>query len=247
MKAMRTLAAILVLCTLLLAAPVRAADKLLPIVFEDYPPYEYVEDYQVKGINIDIIREAFSRMGLAPVFEPRPWKRALYQLRQGEILALSSGFKTSEREEFIYYPSEPLAMETNVVAALAVSGAEVTSLEDLRPLRIGVVREYVYGGPFDTMYGLNKIEASSSHQLIDMLLEQRVDVAIGNRAVFRHIARKLGKLAHVKFIHEVAAEPLYLMFSRAHGAEAEDLARRFGETVRRMRKDGTFQAIRARY
>lgn len=231
----------------LLATPVRGADKLLPIVFEDYPPYEYVEDYQVKGINIDIIREAFSRMGLAPIFEPRPWKRAILQLKQGEILALSSGFKTEEREQFVFYPSEPLAMETNVVTVPAVSGIVVKTLDDLRPLRIGVVKSYVYGEPFDSMTGLNKIEASSSHQLIDMLLEQRVDAAIGNKAVFRHIAMGKGKQAHIRFIHEIATEPLYLMFSRAHGQEAEDLARRFGEMVREMRRDGTFRAIQSRY
>lgn len=232
----------------IVAFPSRAwADgNMLPIVFENYPPYEYVEDGEVKGINMDLIREAFRRMGVQPFFEPRPWKRAMLELERGDILALSSGFRTPERELFALF-SEPLAMETNVVAALTVSGVEVNSLEDLRDLRVGVVSEYVYGGGVEDMRGLDKIETKSSQQLVVMLLNQRVDVAIGNKAVFRHVARQLGQLPHIRFAHEIGSEPLRLMFSREHGEVAEEYLRDFNKALSAMRKDGTFDAIVGKY
>jgi len=223
-------------------------ENLIPIVFEDYPPYEYVDDGEVKGINIDLIREAFKRLGLKPFFEPRPWKRAVYEVQNGDIMALSSGFKTEEREKYVYYSEGAgLGMETNCVVALSVSGVKVETLEDLRGLRIGVVRDYVYGSQFDSIKGLNKIEASSSHQLMRMLLNQRMDVAIGNKAVFRFLARNLGKLAHINFVYEIGSEPLYLMFSRAQGKKAAKLSRDFGAVIREMKKDGTFQSIESKY
>lgn len=238
----------LLLCAILLFPTLAPAQGLtLPIVFEDYPPYEYVEDGQVKGINMDLIREAFRRMGIRPFFEPRPWKRALYELEHGEILALSSGFKTPRRETFAIFPEEPLSMETNVVAALAVSGVKVESLDDLRGLRVGVVREYVYGHEFDSMHGLDKVKTNSTHQMVKMLLGQRMDVIIGNRMVIRHILKDLGKLAHVKFVYEIGSEPLYLFFSRSRGNLARDLARDFDKAIREMREDGTFSAIEAKY
>lgn len=245
---MRSILSFFILFTFaFMAMPALAQESHLPIVFEDYPPYEYVEDGEVKGINMDIIREAFRRMGVTPYFEPRPWKRAVYELKSGEILALSSGFKTAKREEFAVFPSEPLAMETNVVAALTVSGVEVNSLEDLRGLRVGVVREYSYGESFDSMRGLNKIKANSSHQMLKMLLSQRMDVAVGNKAVFKFLAKKQGMLAHIKFIHVVGNDPLYLMFSKKRGARAQRLARDFSIVVREMHKDGTFKAIQDKY
>jgi polar amino acid transport system substrate-binding protein len=224
-----------------------AEDVYLPIVFEDYPPYEYVEDGEVKGINLDIIREAFKRMGISPYFEPRPWKRALFQLKAGEILALSSGFKSEKRMRFAYFPDAPLGMETNMVIVRSDRGIVVDSLDDLRSITIGVVREYLYGEPFDSMKGLRQKKGKSSQQLLSMLLEGRIDAAIGNKAVFRYLAEKQGKLDQIKFIHEVSSEPLYLMFSVKHGSKARNLARDFGAAVNEMIKDGTFAAIEAKY
>lgn len=219
----------------------------LPIVFEDYPPYEFVEEGEVKGMNLDIIREAFKRMGIKAYFEPRPWKRAIYQLKTGEILALSSGFKTKEREDFVIFPDAPLSVE--IVTVVVRKGREfsVKSLEDLRGMKLGVVQEYVYGEPFDSMTGLNKVRAKSSHQLIRLLLEGRVDAAIGNKAVFRYVAQKKGKLDQLKFVYEVGREPLYLMFSKERGARSVNLARDFGIVVKEMIKDGTFAAIESEY
>lgn len=224
-----------------------ADDAVLPIVFEDYPPYEYIEGGEIRGMNMDIIREAFKRMGVRASFEPRPWKRALFQLKNGEILALSSGFRTSDREQFAVFPDAPLGMETNVIIARTGSDVTIRSLEDLKSLTLGVVREYAYGEPFDSMRGLTKIKAQSSQQLLRMLVNGRMDVAIGNKAVFRYLAKKTNVLNRYKVLLEVGSEPLYLMFSKARGAKATDLARDFGVAVNAMIKDGTFRRIVDRY
>ncbi|QGY39098.1 transporter substrate-binding domain-containing protein [Pseudodesulfovibrio cashew] len=237
------------LAALFAVLPLRAAtaeDATLPIVFEDYPPYEYVEDGEVKGINLDLIREAFRRMGVTPYFEPRPWKRAIYQLQAGEILALSSGFKTPEREKFALFPA-PLAMETNVIACRAGLNANVHSLEDIRDLRVGVVSAYVYGDPFDSMTGLNKVEAQSSEHLLRMLLENRVDVAVGNKAVFRYLALKLNREKDIRIAYVLGSQPLYVMFSKIRGPKTAELAKRFGNVMKGMVKDGTFDRILKRY
>lgn len=236
------------LCGLILLANVaHAENRKMVIHFEEYPPYEYTEDGEVKGINMDLMKEAFKRMDIKLSFKPMPWKRGVYELQNGGIVCLASGFKTPEREVYTFFPSEPLAMENVVVVTSAVSGVEITSLEDLRGLTIGVVREYAYGHDFDSMLGLNKIEATSNNQLLKMLLSQRMDVAIMNKAVARFLAKKIGKLAHIKFIYDVNSEPLYLLFSRARGFEAADMARRFSKELKGMREDGTFATIQMRY
>ncbi|QJB56349.1 transporter substrate-binding domain-containing protein [Pseudodesulfovibrio sp. zrk46] len=245
----RIFAGVFIYIALLFPASAWAQSELpLPIVFEDYPPYEFVEDGEVKGMNIEIIREAFSRMGIKPYFEPRPWKRALFQLLEGEILALSSGFQTKDREEFVAYPSGGgLGMEINCVIIPADSDLKITSLDDLRGLRVGVVRSYVYGGGFDEIEGLNKIEAGSTHQLLRMLLKRRMDVAIGNKMVFRYLALKREQESSLQFPLEIAREPLHLMFSKAYGPRGIQMARDFGVALEQMKKDGTFDAIVSRY
>lgn len=242
----RSLTASLILA-LFLAMPALAENKTMHIHFEDYPPYEYMENGKAKGINVDLMREAFKRMKITPNFIPMPWKRAVYELQNGGILALASGFKTPDRELFAMFPSEALAMEHVVVVTTAVSGLEISSLDDLYGLRVGVVREYAYGHRFDSMVGLSKIEASSNPQLLKMLLSQRMDVAIMNRAVARAIAKKTKVLPHIKFIYPINSEPLYLLFSRARGHEAATMALQFGDAIKSMRKDGTWARIVSRY
>ncbi len=232
---------------LILAVSVHAEDAEVHVYFEDYPPYEYLEDGEAKGVNIEFMREAFRRMGVSVMFTPMPWKRGIYELQNGGIMALASGFKTPEREVFAFFPSEWLAMEDLVIVAPVVSGVEVNSLEDLRGLRLGVVREYAYGKKFDSMSNLNKIEAASNPQLMKMLMSHRMDVAIMNKMVARAVAKKMDILAHIKFIYAVHSEPLYLFFSRARGFEAARLSREFSEAMATMRKDGTYQDIESRY
>lgn len=246
-RAQLLVSGLLTVAFLLHAGMGHARDRALTVVFEDYPPYEYVENNQVKGVNMDLIREAFERMGVTASFEPRPWKRALFELEEGDILALSSGFRTAEREHFAIFPSEPLAMEVNVVAVLADAELEVESLEDLKGVAVGVVREYVYGHEFDSFEGVRRIETNSMYQLVDMLLNRRMPAIVGNATVIRHIAKKRGQLSRIKFVYEIGREPLYLFFSRKRGEQARQAAREFGATIRSMRKDGTFSDILSRY
>ncbi len=234
-------------CLATVAVAAQAEEKKVLIHFEDYPPYEYLENGEVKGVNVELMREAFRRMDVTPTFEPMPWKRAVYELKNGGILALASGFKTPDREVFAFFPSEPLAMENVVVVAPAVSGVEVNSLEDLRGLTVGVVREYAYGHVFDTMNDLNKVEAASNPQLLKMLLSHRMDVVIMNKAVARAAAQKIHALPHIRFVYAVNSEPLYLLFSRAREFEAVEMARDFGKALKEMRKDGTYADIESRY
>lgn len=237
----------LALACALLLTPAPAAAQEFPIIFEEYPPYEFIEDGEVKGINIDLIREAFRRMGLIPFFEPRPWKRALLELKEGNILALSSGFKTPEREEFAFYPKEGLAMEEVAVLSRAASPVPVKSLEDLHGLVIGIRTDYSYGDEFDSMRDLHKTRAVSNRQLLMMLLAKRVDVIIANKAVITYIAKKMGRSHELRTEYEINREPLYLFFSRARGERGRLLAEKFGQAIHEMKLDGTFQKIEAQY
>lgn len=245
--AVRFILFLCLLCVGFTAAPALAEDRVVQIHFEDYPPYEYVSGGEPQGLNIDLMTEAFRRMGIIPDYTSMPWKRGVYELRNGGILALASGFKTPEREVFAFFPPEPLAMEHVYVVVPAVSGLEIDSLDDLRGLSIGVVGGYAYGEAFDSMVGLNKVEAGSNPQLLKMLLSQRMDVAIMNKAVARALAKKMGALFHIRFIYEVNSEPLYLLFSRARGHEAKTMSKQFGAALKAMRMDGTWARIESRY
>ena len=61
------------LITLFSVTDVFATDKPFVIVGDTYPPYSYIENGEFKGTDVDIIKAAFDRMNIKPLFKFRPW------------------------------------------------------------------------------------------------------------------------------------------------------------------------------
>jgi polar amino acid transport system substrate-binding protein len=84
---------------------------------DSYPPYSFIENGQLKGIYIDIIKEAAKlierhyKVRLVAV----PWKRGLQELEKGISFALLPPYKHIEKRNYIW-PYSVAIMKENVVA-----------------------------------------------------------------------------------------------------------------------------------
>ncbi|WP_243544975.1 substrate-binding periplasmic protein [Pseudodesulfovibrio tunisiensis] len=221
--------------------------KALLVVFDDYPPYHYWDGETPAGLNVELTREAFRRMAEPIRFERRSWRRSLHDVATGDVDCVVAGFRTPEREAFAFYPDEPLSLETNAVIFRADDANPIRHLNDLYTRTVGVVAAYKYGESFDTMPHLKKQESASDSLLLSKLLEHRVDAIMGSRLVIRHLAMKREALDRIAIGPLLKGEPLYLLISRRLGPRGSTLARRFGETLRQMRRDGTTAKFKARY
>lgn len=230
----------LITASMLTPSPAAGADPL--IVFDDYPPYHYWDRGNPAGLNIDMLNEAFSRLGVTPTFERRPWKRSLDELARGDVTGLCAGFKTPAREKIAFFPTRELSAETNWIISLKDRGLHSTRLKDLTGLVVGVVEEYSYGEEFDTRKELKLNRSASDTQLLNKLLGGRVDVIVGNDLVIRHLASQRHKLDLLKFHFPVNTDPTYLLLSRSDPANAV-LARDLSEVLLSMRTDGTYRRI----
>ena len=82
------------------------SNRPLRIVLEDYPPYEYLENGEPKGIDVDVIKRVFDRLGIACEFKFYPFTRGWLMLKRGTADAAPSISYRREREPFVYYTSE---------------------------------------------------------------------------------------------------------------------------------------------
>lgn len=237
---------IVCLAALLVAVPLGAvaAGETLTIVFEEYPPYEYMEGETPAGINVAIIREACKRMGVRPMFRTMPWKRGLYELKNGAITALASGFRTADRERYAVFPRHYLSQEVNSIFVCRGSTLKVDSLGDLRGRIVGVVREYSYGPEFDSFSGMRLDAVSSNTLLVGKLADRRVDAIAGNLRVIKFLAGRLGLGSCINPVYELSSEPLYLFFSKKALASMPDLVRRYDAAMDSMEADGTLRRLR---
>ena len=102
---------------LFLAASARAEGATPLVIYgdDDYPPYSYVDNGQLKGIYTEIVREAVQSMPQYAVqLRPVPWKRGVLMLQTGEAFALYPPYSWRSERPYVRY-SVPLLMEQLVV------------------------------------------------------------------------------------------------------------------------------------
>lgn len=221
------------------------------IVTHQYYPYQYVEDGELKGFVAAIVEEAFRRMGLPADIKLYPFARAHKMVSDGAADGIFTVAKTTAREGFAFFPDEVLIWQTMSLFVKADSPLGFDGdLGKLRHYRIGVINKYRYGNVFDDVVDdgtlLNIKPANSAEGNVKMLVAGRLDYWVSNRELAAFVLGKLRLSDKVRELKPtVQTLPTYLMFSKKRGTAT--LSQRFGEEVRRMKADGSYDRIIADY
>lgn len=128
---------------------VKAETTVINILVDDnYPPYSYVHNAQLKGVYVDLVREAAKT--LLPEYivrlEPMPWKRALIKIKQGEVFGILPPYKHFEERPYIGAYSSPLYTEKVVVICkkdTSLSQAFEPSANPEIPIALGLNSGYL--------------------------------------------------------------------------------------------------------
>ncbi len=225
------------------------AIDFLTMATEEYPPYEYMENGVIKGLDTEIIEAVSERLGLMVKIEFYPWTRAMKMVRYGEIDAMFSMFRTPEREKFLYFTTEHLGSEKVILVTNKESTRQAGNLEDLAGWKIGVQRGNSYGKEFDEYKNIERREVGSFKQLIDMAASgNRFDAAVVNELVFAYQVKELGIADQFKKLDFVVTnQPLYMGFSRAKGKLHKQLAEDYSQVLKQLRKEGVIDRIIWKY
>ena len=209
---------LLLLLFLLLPFSSYAEDNNLHIgISTGYPPYYFFDDDQkAVGICIEVINHIAGQLNISVQFTSYPWKRMMYNGQEGYVDAIMPLFKTSERELFLLFPETEIIMEDNSFFTLNSNPLTYSgNLNDIIDHRIGVVESYSYGEAFDKKNIQHKTIAESGDQLIQLVLNKRVEMGIGNTMVVTYLADKRGAADKIKFLSPPVTEsPLYIGFSK---------------------------------
>ncbi len=225
------------------------ADTYRLVTFE-YPPYEYTENGEVKGMAVDIVRAAFKGMNHEVTIEVYPWPRAQMLFERGEVDGIFTFFQNDERQAFTLYSKEVVVNQTISLWVLKKSPIEFNGdLTRLQPYRFGITPKTSYGERFDTAirYELLRTEpAASIESNILKLLKGRIDIWVSNRDGALHELKRLG-LSHLvrELKHPIQVVPAYVGFSKLRKHTA--LRDRFDEAVAALKQSGAFDAIVRQY
>lgn len=241
---------ILAFLTLLVLPNISFAEKIIFASPENLPPKIFMENGKLRGTYVDIITTICKRMKVEPVFVQYPWPRAVIMVRDGKVDAIFPPLKTKEREEFLYFPTEPVSHTRNVIFARKVRNIKVKQMEDLQHLVVGINDQYSYGPRFDNYKNKLTLDISRTEEMqINKLTHQghiRMDVAAASEEAFKFLSSKLGQANDLEVVYVLSEAPSYVAFSRAK-PKNKKLAQDFSRILKQLRKEGVIQEINDRY
>lgn len=147
---------------------------VLTVGCDDYPPFSYADvDGTLTGIDVDLAKEAFSRMGYESEFKLINWEEKKELLEKGEIDCIWSSFTMDGRAEE-YNWAGPYMRSHQVVAVNEDS--DIQTLQDLEDKVIAVQSttkpEDIIRSGDGTFPELRKVISVQKRDLIFILLSK---------------------------------------------------------------------------
>ena len=266
---MKTKMMVIVIVLSVFVSPVFGSDIEVTIYVDgDYRPFSFSDKGEARGMYIDVLKTAFSRMeGFAVTMKPVPWKRGKKMMETGKGFGLTPAFFHGHDWPYLYPYSLPFYTETIV----AVCQDEVLSTsrpnwpQDYVGLRIGNVAGFDgWGGEeFHGLVRQGKIqyeEARGSRENILKLAHRRLDCIMMGDKAFDFLFRSLKATGEYSAdLHAslakgaiIGQDPVYIGYSRP-AREAGDFPfqmefmQAFDSVIYKMAKDGEIQRIMDAY
>ena len=221
--------------------------KTLRLVTLEYPPYEYTENGQLKGIAVEVIKRTFKEMNQPITIEVLPWARAMRYIKDGSRDAVFTAFKNPERVRFADFSKQVLMQQAVSLFVRRDSDIEYDGdLRKLNHLSLGVVRKISYGLKLDTaikkQFFRRVEEANEGTQNFGLLLNKRVDMVASTKYGGYHILKKLKRATDVKELPvSIQDLPSFIAFSKVRNlTKTRD---EFDSALAKLKASGEYQKI----
>ncbi|SON52525.1 substrate-binding periplasmic protein [Vibrio tapetis] len=128
----------------LVSLPVLALERLTYLT-EEYPPYNFLDNGELKGISIDLLLAASTSVG-SPIekgqIRLQPWPRGYRSIQADKDTVLFAMARTPQREDKFKWAG-PIGDTRIVVLAKKSARVKITKGQDLKKYSIGVISDDV--------------------------------------------------------------------------------------------------------
>lgn len=216
---------------------------------DDWAPYSYTDKstrgqgQEPVGFSPRLIRAAFATQGVNVKFIAVPFSRCMRLAQTAQVSGCFNASITDDnREDYIWHDPPMFAEELSIFGA-PDSGAKPLKPSDLRGKRVGITNGYTYPSAFSHDPQIIKFAANSDENLIEMLLNKRVDFILMNRTPgWLRIDSMPSAKGRVAYRGELAADHFWIAFSKK-SPNAQQAADIFSKGLAHMHRDGSYQAM----
>jgi len=225
--------------------------QTLRLVTFEYPPYEYTDKGELKGMAVQVVKMIFKQMNQDITIEVLPWARAIKYIEDGSRDGIFTAYKNPDREKFADYSKEVLMPQT--VSFFVKKGRNISYDGDLNKLSsysIGVVRKISYGQKLDAAIennGFKRVEpVNDVTQNFRKLIKGRIDIIPNSKYGGYHILKKLNQTNEVSVLPvNIQSVPSYMAFSKKKNLT--HIRDKFDKILRELKKNNTYSNVLKNY
>lgn len=227
-------------------APLRAAQPIDVHIGIGLTKPPYIMSSGKSGLEYEIADRALAAAGYRMVAQSLPPARALALLRAGHldgVLTVDDGIGGND------YFSDVYLHYQNVAVTLAARHIRLRDTGDLPAYSIAAFQNarLILGNAFQEAVAGHPAYSEHSQQITQnrLLYAGRVDVVVGDRLIFRYLARQLG--APLDATQEVVFHPLFPPSPRKAVFRSVVVRDHFNAGLKTIRGNGTYAAILKKY
>lgn len=218
----------------------------LLIVTDEWAPYVYLENGELKGFDYEVMTAVILKMGYEIDFRVIPWKRCIFMIEEGEADAILDVSRTEKREKTMLFPDQEISESASVLFHQRGKQYSFEKLEDLHGLTVGTILGYAYSNEFLQADFFTREPVKNLEQNFNKLLYGRIDMVLSNKHVGLHTSRKMGIAEKIDYIPKtVSGGNNYLAFSKKPGHE--QLVKEFSSQLKLFQSSRQYTEIMKKY
>lgn len=224
-------------------ARAQAAAPPCRVVGSADPPFRSFHDGQAGGLYYELLRAAAAEAGWPLRFIEAPSPRALRMMQDGDADLMMGPLRRPDREVYLHYSRVTLPAEDKAVYTRP-QHPPLRQLAELRGLQVGVQRGKRYGGGFDELQGVRRVELRDYDSALQMLALGRLDAVVAPQRQARWLIGHYGLNLREQALAWPGETPyLVLALGSPWRARVAEIERGFDA----LRRKGAWAHIVARY
>jgi polar amino acid transport system substrate-binding protein len=244
---------------------VESGERKLLIAAEEFVPFEYEEDGVLKGIDIEVSKIIFGRLGIQYEVQIIPWSRTWKMVQEGAADATFSTSHNIPREKFVYFtdeqktfkvtgevPSDYLWINEFVffIRSLHKDSFKFESFDQVK--EDGYKVAVITGNSYIDSFMEAKLDMHgypSARDSFKALLDGEVDVYMIDKVTGLSTIKQMGIADDITYIPEVVGmKPMLMPFSKKSTyPNVEHVMYRYYEELQKLRDSGEYDRIYKKY
>ena len=167
----------------------------LVIYTEQFPPYNFIKDDRIVGVNIDIIKQACKLAEIECVFKLYPWLRAFTAAQKNANSGVMSTSKNEKRESLFQWVGPLVNSENYFYKLKSRKDINITDAKDLLNYTVSAQSGDIYQEillDLGFVKDKNILRVSSKFKGVKLFFENKLDLLISADLTLAHQVGKYG-------------------------------------------------------